>query len=74
MKQEMQTLRFKTNLNCGGCVAAVKPKLDGLSQIENWEVDTAHDDKILTVTATGAGAEEIMAQVKEAGFKIEPLA
>lgn len=74
MKQEMQTLRFKTNLNCGGCVAAVKPKLDGLSQIENWEVDTAHDDKILTVTATAAGAEEIMAQVKEAGFKIEPLA
>lgn len=28
MEQNNQDLRFKTNINCGGCVASVKPHLD----------------------------------------------
>ena len=45
----MQTHRFKTNLNCGSCVAAVTPLLDGEGTIERWHVDTESTDKTLTV-------------------------
>ena len=32
--------KFKTNINCSSCIAAVKPHLDKANGIENWEVDT----------------------------------
>ncbi|MBO9596091.1 MAG: heavy-metal-associated domain-containing protein [Niabella sp.] len=65
-------LSFKTNINCGGCVASVRPALDGNSGIAEWHVDTLSKDKILTVKTAGATPEEIINTVKNAGFKIEP--
>ncbi len=40
-----QTLKFKTNINCGSCVAAVKPHLDNATDIISWSVDTENPDK-----------------------------
>ena len=48
MEKNNQDLRFKTNINCGGCVASVKPHLDNADGIWHWEVDTTKD-KVLTV-------------------------
>ncbi|WP_300600367.1 heavy-metal-associated domain-containing protein [Niabella sp.] len=67
------TFRFKTNINCGGCVASVRPALDGNNGIAEWQVDTLSKDKILTVKTTGATSEDVMNTVKNAGFKIEPV-
>ncbi|WP_018628961.1 heavy-metal-associated domain-containing protein [Niabella aurantiaca] len=67
------TLSFKTNINCGGCVASVRPALDGNSGIAEWEVDTTGKDKILTVKTAGATPEDVINTVKDAGFKIEPV-
>jgi len=64
---------FKTNINCGGCVASVKPHLDGAEGIYNWNVDTANKEKILTVVSTGITEQKIIATVEKAGFKIEPI-
>ena len=33
-------LKFKTNINCGGCVAQATPFLDEACGIGNWEVNT----------------------------------
>ncbi|MBZ4191865.1 heavy-metal-associated domain-containing protein [Niabella sp. 3A5MI-3] len=66
-------LSFKTNINCGGCVASVKPALDGNNGIAEWHVDTASRDKILTVKTAGATAENIIDTVKSTGFRIEPV-
>lgn len=41
--------QFKTNINCGGCMAAVKPHLDAQADIKEWEVDTKSPNKVLTV-------------------------
>lgn len=65
--------QFKTNINCGGCVAAVKPHLDNAAGICHWEVNTSSKDKILTVHSDGITPEEIMAAVQKAGYKIESL-
>lgn len=66
----MQTLKFKTNINCGSCIKAVTPALNGEKAIQSWQVDTADTDKILTV-ATDLSSAQVQALVEEAGFKAQ---
>ena len=40
------TKQFRTNLNCGNCVAAVTPYLNGDPAIKSWRVDTANPGRI----------------------------
>ncbi len=65
-------MKFKTNINCEGCVSKVKPALDNAEGIIKWEVDTANPDKILVVETNGIYQDEIIKLVKQKGFKIEP--
>ncbi len=65
-------LKFKTSINCSGCVAKVTPLLNAVEGIESWNVDTNNPDKILTVT-TALPQDSIVETVKKAGFKIESL-
>lgn len=69
----METLQFKTNINCGGCVAKVTPFLNQLEEIENWKVDTANPNKILTVSGEDLSCELIQQKVEQAGFMIEQV-
>lgn len=73
MKTDDNTLKFKTNINCGGCVAKVTPFLNDADGICQWDVDTANKDKILSVNSKGITEEEVVRKVQEAGFKIEVL-
>jgi len=68
----MKTLKFKTNINCSGCVAGVTPFLNKIEGI-SWNVDTENEDKILTVESRSAIPEEIIDKVKKAGFEIEMI-
>lgn len=70
---ENQNFQFKTNINCGGCVATVKPHLDTAEGICHWEVDTTNKDKILSVKSEGITEQEVIETIQKAGFKIEPL-
>jgi len=63
------SLQFKTNLNCGSCVAAVKPFLDQVPGISDWKVDTTKDDKVLTVQGEDVKTEAVAAAVAKAGFQ-----
>lgn len=64
------TLRFKTNLNCNACVAAVKPHLDANPAISRWDVDISVPEKILTVQGDSVSTEHVKAAVAKAGFKV----
>lgn len=70
---EKNTLKFKTNINCMGCVSKVTPELNKLTVIENWEVDIRNKDKVLTVEASSDKQDEIISAVEKAGFKIEKI-
>lgn len=70
---ENKQFQFKTNINCGGCIASVKPHLDKAEGICHWEVDTANKDKVLTVKSKGITEQEVIETVQKAGFKIEIL-
>jgi copper chaperone len=68
-----KTLKFKTNINCGGCIAKVTPFLNGAKGIGNWEVDTDNRNKVLTVVSDGITENEVIDVVQKAGFKIEHI-
>lgn len=70
---ENKTLKFKTNINCGGCVSTVTPFLNEVDGVTRWEVDTNNKDKILTVVTDSATEQDVIDSVKKAGFKIDPI-
>lgn len=69
----MKTLKFRTNINCGGCVAKVTPFLNKQEGVKSWEVDTNSPDKILTVESNSASEEEVKATLQRVGFKAEKI-
>jgi copper chaperone CopZ len=69
----MKTFTFKTNINCGGCIAKVTPFMDAAKGISSWNVDTANKNKILTVVSDGITENKVIETVKEAGFNIESV-
>lgn len=71
---ENKALKFKTTLNCGGCVSKVKSDLDSSAGISSWDVDIDNADKILTVNSAGITEDEVVAIVKSKGFQAEPIA
>ncbi len=67
----METLKFKTNINCNGCVRAVTPTLDNEKEVSEWEVDIQSSNKVLSVKTEHLTKENIIELVKKAGFEAE---
>ncbi|MEJ5961685.1 heavy-metal-associated domain-containing protein [Pedobacter immunditicola] len=68
----METLKFKTNIKCGGCIATVTPFLNEQKEISTWAVDTDTPEKILTVEGD-VSPETVMNTLGKAGFKAEKI-
>ncbi|WP_439879629.1 heavy-metal-associated domain-containing protein [Pontibacter sp. MBLB2868] len=70
----MQTLQFKTNINCAGCVSKAAPHLDAIKGLSgNWNVDVTTTNKVLTVQAEEPVVEQAVATLQDIGFKVEQL-
>jgi len=67
----MNTLKFKTSIKCGGCIATVTPYLSEVKGIVSWNVDTTTPLKILTVETEGISPDEITTALKTAGYQAE---
>jgi len=65
--------QFKTNINCGGCIASVTPHLNANSNIKSWNVDTTNPQKVLTVETDTLSDEAVREIVIKAGYKAEKL-
>jgi len=68
----METLKFKTNIKCGGCIATVTPFLNDLETVLSWKVDVDNADKVLTVEGS-ASAPEVIDVLNKAGYKAEKI-
>ena len=68
----MKTITFKTNLECGGCVARITPLMNENSEIKDWSVDLDDVDKRLTVTSS-LPHESVIKILEKAGFSASPL-
>lgn len=67
----MKVLKFKTNINCEGCIAKVTPFLNKEKMIQAWEVDTKTADKVLTVSGADIDGERVAQVLAEAGFMVK---
>ena len=69
----MKTLKFKTNINCSGCIAAITPSLNGIKEIKKWQVETTNPQKILTVETSTLESDQVIEIITKAGFKAERI-
>ncbi|AEL28224.1 MULTISPECIES: heavy-metal-associated domain-containing protein [Cyclobacterium] len=69
----MNTLKFKTNINCGGCLSKVTPFLNEEKDIEKWDVNLKSENRVLTVETSKLNAEEVKKTVQKAGFNAEAI-
>ena len=69
----METIKFKTTINCGTCVAKVKPVLDSQDDVSQWEVDTENPDKILTVHGENIDEADLVKVLQKVGYKAERI-
>ncbi|WP_020531986.1 heavy-metal-associated domain-containing protein [Flexithrix dorotheae] len=69
----MKTVKYKTNINCNGCINAVTPYLNELENIDLWKVDVNHPDKILEVILEDNEEKAVENTVIKAGFEIEKI-
>lgn len=68
----MEKLKFKTNINCMGCVAKFTPHIENVEGIQAWAVDTTTPDKVLTIEGD-LTESEALALVKKAGFIVREV-
>ena len=70
----MNTLQFKTNIKCSGCIAKSTPYLNEAIGEDNWEIDVQNPNKILTVaTETPIEGQKVIQAIENAGYKAEQL-
>jgi copper chaperone CopZ len=67
----MKTLKFQTNVKCGGCVATITPFLNQEKGIARWNVDLASPQRILAVETEEMKADQISEVMKAAGYQAE---
>ena len=67
----MERIKLRTNVKCNGCIATVTPFLNNLKGLENWSVDLSDPQRILTADISGILAEDVIAELKKAGYIAE---
>lgn len=68
----METLKFKTNIKCSGCIAKVTANLNESVGEGSWQVDLNSPAKVLTVKSETT-PDKIKAAVEKAGYKAETI-
>jgi copper chaperone len=66
---KMETIKFKTNINCDACVAKVTPVLNQNTSVEKWTVNTQNPNKILTVEGQNIDQLELIQSLEKIGYK-----
>lgn len=66
----MKTIRFKTNLRCGACEAAIKPLFDAEPRIHHWSADVASPEKSVSVTGDEVDRTLVEALLAQKGYKV----
>ncbi len=69
----MKELKFKSNINCTGCLSKVRPVLDNEEKIETWEVNLQSDDRVLTVKTNDMEVKEVQEKLAEVGFEAKEI-
>jgi len=67
-------MKFKTNIKCDGCIAAVGPVLDKAVGPSHWQVDLSDPLRVLTVDTQVVSAAQIQQVLREVGYQADEIA
>lgn len=67
-------MKFKTNIKCGGCIAAVSPTLDQAVGAGNWQVDLVDPGRILDIPSDNVDPQYIQKILAAIGYQAEAVA
>jgi copper chaperone len=69
----MKTLRFRTNIPNNDAVLKLKPHLDNLSGIIDWNINIEEPGKVLIVKIDGITSKMVAQTIFKAGFRSEEI-
>lgn len=69
----MKILKFKTNIDNDESIDNIASSLDKSDFISKWNVDTDHEDNILSVSGEEITPSEVIKILEEKGFKAETI-
>jgi len=69
----MKTIKLKTNINCGGCLASITPTFSKWEEVKSWKVDIANPDKVLTVETESLEGQQIIDKLASIGYKAQAM-
>ncbi|WP_034041737.1 heavy-metal-associated domain-containing protein [Wocania ichthyoenteri] len=69
----MTIVKYKTNIQCTGCIKSLTPVLNNLDNIDSWKVDLDHQDRFLEVELDDDKKDVVFNAVKGLGFEIEEI-
>jgi copper chaperone len=64
--------KYKSTIQCSGCIAKVTPVLDEVAGKGQWSVDLTSPTKTLTIEPDVA-AEKVARALAQVGYKAEPI-
>lgn len=69
----MKTINFRTNIRNKEEVTKLKPYLDNINEIIDWNINTEEAGKVLTVKLDGADSKVVAQTIFNAGFRSEEI-
>jgi len=72
-ENKIHILVFKTNLRLKRDRKKVKPLLDDLAAIRDWNIDRDDRDKVLRIESSSCCTEEVITIINQAGYHCEEL-
>lgn len=68
----MKDAKYRSTIQCSGCIAKVTPVLDELAGKGQWTVDLGNPSKTLTIQPD-VPAEKIREALAQVGYQAEPV-
>ena len=69
----MKIIRFRTNIPDNEAVKKLKPHLDSLNGLIQWEINTEIPGKVLTVKVDGTTSKIVAQTIFKSGFRSEEI-
>ena len=69
----MEALTLKTDLHCNSCVNKVEPILSSNPDIEEYNIDLEHPDKIISIKGKDLKRQELISKIHDVGYHAEVL-
>ena len=63
----METMKFKTNMRCNGCLTKLGEVFKSDSRVHSWEVENDQWGK-LNITSEDISEEEVIELIRKAGY------